>query len=229
MEIKILNLVSGAREATGLTVIIDVFRAFSVACYAVENGAERIIPVGAVEEAYQIKKEHPEYLLMGEREEKMPEGFDFGNSPRQILHEDLSGKTIIHTTSAGTQGMVNAVNADEVITGSFVNAGAIITYIRRQNPGLVSLVGMGYSARYPVEEDVACAEYISNELQGIQNDFGAIIEHIRNTSGKRFFLKENQDHAPGEDFELCLNINRFNFVLKRYSENNQMILKKIVL
>lgn len=227
MEIKILNLVEGARSATGLTVIIDVFRAFSMECYAFAGGAESIYPVGAIEEAYQLGAQHPEYLLAGERNEQMPEGFHLGNSPLQVLGTDVAGKTIIHTTSAGTQGLVNAVNADEVITGSFVNAGAIIEYIRKRSPETVSLVGMGYSAQYPVEEDVACAEYIANELRGIPNDFASMADHIRHTSGARFFIKENQHFAPKEDFELCLNINRFNFVLRRYIENGRMVIKPI--
>ncbi len=227
MKIQILDLISGAREATGLTVIIDVFRAFSLECYAIANGAEKIIAVGNIENAYSIKEEHPEYILIGEREEKMPAGFDFGNSPSQILQTDFTGKTIVHTTSSGTQGLVNAVNADEVITGSFVNAGAIIRYIRKKAPDTVSLVGMGYAGLYQVEEDAGCAEYIVSELEGRKNDFEAMIKLIRDTSGKRFFLDEKQHYAPKEDFDLCLNINRFNFVLKRYVENNLLILKKI--
>ena len=151
MQIQILNLVEGAKEATGLTVIIDVFRAFSLDCYLFDNGAEMIIPVGDIEEAYRLKRENPEYVLIGERTEQMPEGFDFGNSPSHVLNHDFTGKTIVHTTSAGTQGMVNAMNADEVISGSFVNAGAIVEYIKHKNPQTVSLVGMGYGAEYPVE------------------------------------------------------------------------------
>lgn len=227
MKINILDLIEGAREATGLTVIIDVFRAFSLECYAFENGAEKIIAVGDIDEAYRIKEEHPEYILIGEREEQMPEGFDFGNSPSQILHTDFTGRTIVHTTSSGTQGLVNAVNADEVITGSFVNAGAIVRYIRKKGSDTVSLVGMGYAGLYQVEEDAGCAEYIANELHGRKNDFEAMAKLIKETSGKRFFLDEKQHYAPKEDFDLCLNINRFNFVLKRYIENNRMILKKI--
>ena len=67
MNIRILQLIEGAQQATGLTVIIDVFRAFSTACYVFGNGVERIIPVGNLELAYQLKRQHPEYLLIGER------------------------------------------------------------------------------------------------------------------------------------------------------------------
>ena len=226
MDIKILDLIEGARKATGLTVIIDVFRAFSLECYAIANGADKIIAVGDIAEAYELKEKHPEYILIGEREEKMPEGFDYGNSPSHIMNIDFTGKIIVHTTSSGTQGMVNAVNADEVITGSFVNAGAIIRYIQQKMPKSVSLVGMGYAGQYQVEEDAGCAQYIANELLGKDNDFEGMVDLIRKTSGKRFFLEENQHYAPKEDFDLCLNINRFNFVLQRNVENNKMVLRK---
>ena len=226
MDIKILDLIEGARKAIGLTVIIDVFRAFSLECYAIANGADKIIAVGDITEAYEIKEKHPEVILIGEREEKMPEGFDFGNSPSHIMNIDFTGKTIVHTTSSGTQGMVNAVNAEEVITGSFVNAGAIIRYIQQKMPKSVSLVGMGYAGQYQVEEDAGCAQYIANALLGKDNDFEAMVKLIRKTSGKRFFLEEKQHYAPKEDFDFCLNINRFNFVLQRNVENNKMVLRK---
>ena len=48
MNIKVLHLINGAILAEGLTVIIDVFRAFSTACYAINNGAGEIIPVGDI-------------------------------------------------------------------------------------------------------------------------------------------------------------------------------------
>ena len=85
MEIQILQLLEGARQARGLTVIIDVFRAFSTACYAVNKGVGPIYPVGNIEEAYALKEKNPEALLVGERNERPPEGFDFGNSPALLL------------------------------------------------------------------------------------------------------------------------------------------------
>lgn len=166
MEIKILQLIEGARLAIGLTVIIDVFRAFSTACYAIDLGITKIYPVGDIELAQRLKKENPEYLLVGERNEQKPPGFDFGNSPTQLINGKLRAQTMIHTTSSGTQGIVNAQHADEIITGSFVNAGAIVRYIRLKQPKTVSLVCMGYACEYPTDEDTLCAEYIKNELEG---------------------------------------------------------------
>jgi 2-phosphosulfolactate phosphatase len=229
MQINILQLLEGAKKAEGLTIIIDVFRAFSTACYAVDAGIQRIYPVGDLEKAYQMKLQNPEFILVGERYEQKPEGFDFGNSPSQLLNSDLKGKTMVHTTSSGTQGIANATGADEILTGSFVNASAIVNYIRRQKPEKVSLVCMGYSCQYPTDEDTLLAVYIKNELEGVKNDFDAMVNQIRKGDGARFFAPEKQEWAPMADFDLCLSLNRFNFVLKVNQIDGQNYLQKIEL
>ena len=225
-----LQLVEGAKQARGLTVIIDVFRAFSMACYVYANGAEKIIPVGKLETAYSLKKENPEFLLIGERDGKKPEGFDYGNSPTEIENIDFSNKTIVQTTGGGTQGTANAKNADEVITGGFVNAQAVIDYIKKKNPKIVSLVSIGSGGVNIADEDELCAEYIKSTLEGKKRDFEGIIEHLRNCIGARKFFDPKKDWAPERDFELCLNLNKFDFVLKvEPYKNNLVSFKKIKL
>jgi len=227
MDIRIYDFIEGARSARGLTVIIDVFRAFSVDCYIMAKGAAFILPVGDIDLAYRLKKEHPSYFLVGERNEQIMPGFDFGNSPYQIREADFTGKGVIHTTSAGTQGIVNAIHADEVLTGSFVNAQAIIAYIRQQKPEQVSLVCMGYNASIPADEDTLCAAYIKMCLEGIEPDFSLMKEQIRKGSGQRFFIQEKQHFAPAEDFDLCLNLNAFPFVLRARDRGEILELEKI--
>lgn len=227
MKIQILQLLRGATEARGLTVIIDVFRAFSTACYAFQQGAQKIFPVGDINIAYEMKKKNPEFILMGERNEQKPEGFDFGNSPTHLIQTKLQGKTIVHTTSSGTQGIANAKQADKIITGSFVNAGAIVRYIQKMKPETVSLVCMGYACEYPTDEDTLCAEFIKNELERMPNNFEKMVETIRKGTGSRFFDAEKQDWSPQPDFDLCLALNRFNFVLKVENNGTQNYLRKI--
>jgi len=227
MKIEILQLLEGAKKATGLTVIIDVFRAFTTTCYAFNAGANKIIPIGKIEQAYKLKESNPEYILVGERNEQKPPGFDFGNSPSQLLTGNMKGKTIVHTTSSGTQGIANAKNTDEIITGSFVNAGAIVKYIQQKQPKNVSLVCMGYACEYPTDEDTLCAEFIKNELENKPNSFAEMVEIIRNGSGARFFDPEKQSWSPQSDFELCLDLNRFGFVLKVEKEGDLNYLRKI--
>jgi 2-phosphosulfolactate phosphatase len=227
MEIRILQLLEGAKKAEGLTVIIDVFRAFSVACYAMNNGAGEILPVGDIEQAYELKRKNPEYILIGERGDRKPEGFDFGNCPTHILNIDFYGKTVVHTTSAGTQGLVNAIHADERITGSFVNAPAIVKYINMKNPAIVSLVCMGYSMQHPTEEDTFCAEYIKDCLQNKKPDFSLMKETIRKTSALRLFVPENQTFSPSSDFDLCTDLGRFNFILKAEEKDGLLRIRRL--
>ena len=227
MDVKILQLIDGAKDARGLTVIIDVFRAFSTACYAFNAGIEKIYPVGDIDLAFQFKKLHPDYLLVGERNEIKPPGFDFGNSPTHIISGTITAKNMIHTTSSGTQGIVNAKRADEIITGSFVNAGAICRYIKTQNPETVSLVCMGYACEYPTDEDTLCANYIKNEIAGIENNFDEIVQQIKYGDGARFFDPQKQSWSPENDFHLCLSLNRFDFILKVEREDELNYLRKI--
>jgi 2-phosphosulfolactate phosphatase len=214
MNIQILHLIEGARQATGLTVIIDVFRAFSTACYVVGNGAERMIPVGNLDLAYRLKKQLPASLLIGERGGERPPEFNYGNSPADIEHVDFRGRTVIHTTSAGTQGIANATQADEILTGSFCNADAIIRYIQKQRPEHTSLVCMGHAALEPSDEDTLCARYIKASLEGKPLDFEQIRTHLRGYRSARKFFNPTIAWAPERDFELCLSLNRFDFVLK---------------
>lgn len=214
MNINIYQFIDGARQARGLTVIIDVFRAFTVACYVFRNGAEKIIPVQNVESALKLHKDNPGYILTGERFEKKVPGFDFGNSPTQIEKVDFTGKTVVQTTSAGTWGLVNAKKASLLITGSFVNADAIIRYINSINTENISLVAMGYSGKQPADEDLFCAEYIKNSLEGKKTDFAFMVKKLKTGSGKRFFKSENKKHSPPNDFYLCTQKGIFDFIIK---------------
>ena len=125
---------------------------------------------------------------------------------------------------------MNATGASEIITGSFVNAGAIVRYIQNKRPAKVSLVCMGYSAREKAEEDTLCAGYIYNQLKGLETDFKAMKRKIKGTSGRRFFDPAKAAFNPQEDFDLCLDLNRFDFVI-RVEQNEEGLPenKKIIL
>ncbi|MBQ8379307.1 MAG: 2-phosphosulfolactate phosphatase [Clostridia bacterium] len=222
MNIKILHLVEGAKEAKGITVIIDVFRAFSVEAYIMNNGVGKLIPVGDMQIAYDYKKENPDAVLIGERKGVMLPGFDYGNSPSQIENIDFNGKTVIHTTSSGTQGIVNAVNAEEIITGSLVNAKAISKYIKNRGIEDVSLVAMGLDSKAPIEEDTLCALYIKSLLEDNPMDLTEAIEGLKLTSGAKFFKEEMQSVFPKKDFELCTQVDKFDFVIRLVKDENGM-------
>ena len=178
----------------------DVFRAFTMEAYCFANGAKTIIPVGDSSLAYSLKEENPEMILAGERNGKILPGFDLGNSPSSLSTIDVNGKTIIHTTSAGTQGIANAKNATEILGGSLVNAKATAEYINKSGATDISLVCMGYAGEYPTDEDTLCAEYIKKLLQGETMDLSSEIEKLKRTDGAKFFDPAQNDVFPENDF-----------------------------
>jgi 2-phosphosulfolactate phosphatase len=227
MDIRIHEFVDGAKRATGVTVIIDVFRAFTTACYAFDSGASRVIATGSVESAFELKKKYRNSVLAGERDERKIEGFDFGNSPTELIKASLAGTTVILTTTAGTNGLVNATGADILLAGSLVNAGATAKYILSQKPSSVSLVAMGYRAMISADEDILCAKMISDILKGGNHDFTERLQELRTTSGSRFFNPLNIDFSPPTDFFLCTMTDRFDFALRaeKMSDGNINLIK----
>lgn len=214
-QINILHLIEGAKQAEGLTVIIDVFRAFSLECYLYDLGVKEIRPVGTIEEAFSISSRIQNSILVGERQGKKCNGFDYGNSPSTISKENVAGKTIIHTTSAGTQGVINAVDASEIITGSLVNAKAVARYIMTKQPQTVSLVCMGKSGMKPAAEDELCAEYIKSILEDKElPDIKQKVSDLKCNAGRHFFDQTSQDIFPETDFWMCIDYNRFPFVIR---------------
>lgn len=215
VQVATADFVEGARAARGIAVIIDVFRAFSLAVYAFDRGVERIVPVGALEQARALKHAHPEWLLVGERHAQPLPGFDCGNSPAQLCTVELRGRTLVHTTHAGTQGLTNALQAERVITGALVNAAAIVRYVQSSGISQVTLVRMGHEAREPCEEDHLCAEILSDRLQGRSTpDRAEVRRRLRTAASAAKFFDANCDWAPQADFDLCTDLDRFDFVLE---------------
>lgn len=89
---------------------------------------------------------------------------------------------------------------------------------------------MGYAAKGPIEEDSFCAEYIRDSLQGLTPDFESMKRIIRASSGKRFFIPENQGFSLESDFHICLGLNKFNFTLRAEKEmdGSDYFFKKII-
>lgn len=223
MEIKIIKSIEDAKKAIGLAVVIDVFRAFSTEAYIFANGAEKIIPVKNLEDAYALKKEHAEYLLVGERGGKKPDGFDFGNGPSEVVNVDFSGKTVIHTTSNGTKGLIEATKAETILTGSFVLADSIIKYIKDQNFQTISLISTSPET-YTDNEDILLAYYIQDKLHNKKIDEADLKTKLMMAPAHSFLLQEA--NVPQADIDLCLDFNRFDFIIKKIFKNNILYLVK---
>ena len=215
MNIKNLKFLKGAKKARGLTVIVDVFRAYTTAAYLFDRQADKIFIVSKIETAKKLKKVLDDPILIGERKGIKIADFDYNNSPYFISQHDFSGKEIVLSTSAGTKGIIKATGADEIITGSFVNIAAAARYIKNKNVDIISIVAMGNNGITEADEDDLYVQELNKLLEDkeilSQNE---IKNRLRRPAGDRFFVESTQTQMPKEDFEYCLKINKFNFVIK---------------
>lgn len=145
-----------------IVVIIDVFRATSTISTALYNGAARVIPVAAVEDCKRLGNEIPNAITAGEREGKVIEGLQYGNSPAEYPREFIEGKTLVLTTTNGTKllHMAFAKGCDEVITGSFTNLSAVCEYLATQNKNVI-LGCSGWKDMFNVEDTLFAGAVIS--------------------------------------------------------------------
>ena len=128
-NITVGSFAKAAEDATGIAVVIDVFRAFTTAAIALANGAARILMVDDLAKALELRDQGTGHYCIGERHGIKPANFDYGNSPAELLDVRFDGKTLIQTTSNGTRGIVAASAAKRIYAGSFVTAEATIQAI----------------------------------------------------------------------------------------------------
>ena len=150
-----------------VVVIIDVFRATSTIAAALHNGAKCVIPVASVSECIEIGHKTPDSITAGERDGKVAEGLEHGNSPSEYPKAFVEGKTLVLTTTNGTRLLHMVKNANSIITGSFLNLDAVSDFLLQQNRNVL----LGCSAwkdRFNLE-DTLLAGAIANKLKDYFN------------------------------------------------------------
>ena len=231
MRVIRTSCAAGAREASGLAVIIDVFRAFSCEPLLFHFGAARVILEADPARATAMKHDHPEFVLIGEVNEVPLEAADLGNSPSEILLKGepfFRHRTVVHRTTAGVTGAAAALErADEVILGSFVTAGAVAAYIKKKNPPLVTLVAMGERAQRKAPEDEACADYLEHLLTGKPYDPVSSLRDIVFQPTAQKFITGGKPYLPREDPLFCLQRDLFDFALVARKEDGLLVAVKV--
>ncbi len=121
------NPVNEERLAGKTLVLIDVLRASTTICKALSVGAKAVIPVERPGEAAELRANIgiEDTILAGERKGIKIENFDLGNSPQEYSEDSVRDKTIILTTSNGTQTYSRASHSSLILTGAIVNISAV--------------------------------------------------------------------------------------------------------
>jgi 2-phosphosulfolactate phosphatase len=219
--ITIASFEAGARAARGTAVVIDVFRAFTAAAVAFSRGAEEIVMVEDLETALSLRAAGRGDFCFGERLGERPPAFDWGNSPRDIAQQDLSGARLIQTTSNGTRGVLAAIDAgaQRVLTGALVNLEATCRLLCTEaGADAISLVAMGHREIARADEDELCALALRARLLGQPVDGAALVRLLRSMTGAggRSLIRES---ISVQDIEACLALDSIDFAIEVRREN----------
>jgi 2-phosphosulfolactate phosphatase len=163
MQIDVIPSVNEARTEDFLgktTIVIDVLRATSTICTALEHGSAGVIPVETVCQAKQLQSK--DELLGGERYCKKITGFDLGNSPFEYMGPDMRDKTIIMTTTNGTRAIYKAQKAAHVLAGCILNAPSCAKAAIHFKKD-ISILCAGTHDKFSLEDGL-CAGFIVDEL-----------------------------------------------------------------
>lgn len=145
-------------------VVVDVYRAASTIVTALAQGARAVVPVADMAEAGKIAAnlDSSSYLLGGERGGTAIEGYHLGNSPLEYSEAVVTGKTIILNTTNGTGALVQAIEAEHLVVGCFLNAQRITNYVQALGLDL-AIVCVGNGNRVSLE-DTLCAGLLLHNL-----------------------------------------------------------------
>ena len=230
MEIRLGSLARDARAAAGTIIVIDVFRAFTTAALAFDQGAAAITLVAEAADALALYRNGGGDVLLGEVDGKRPEGFDYGNSPWEITGVDFYGKSLVQSTRAGTVGVAAAFAAPEAATiylGSFAVAAATVQAVRQDNPELVTILAMGDQGVVRSDEDEHCALYLRNLLEGRQPDPDAVRQLILAGGATQKFFDPAQPQYHPQDVELALQFSKYPFAMRVGRENGRPVARKV--
>jgi len=180
-----------------IVVVIDVLRATTTMCTALDNGAELIVPVEKIEEVEPYRQMG--YLTAGERAGEQLEGFDLGNSPFSYSAEVVEKKRIVMTTTNGTRAIKAAQdrNALEIVAGSFQNISVLSKWLIEQNQN-VCLLCAGWRDHFTLEDTIfagALARKLRHDFKRFQ-DTAIMAETLFQSANirKRHFFRHSSHY-----------------------------------
>ena len=196
-----------------IIVIIDLFRATSVISTAFEFGISKIIPVTSLEDALKFKNKK-NHILAAERNTKLVEGFNYGNSPYHYMKKNIIGKTLVLTTTNGTKA-INLAKGNKIITASYINFHSVVNYLNSSNND-VTILCSGWKNFLNLEDTILAGHIalvlmknglFSSDCESVKiseqiylNSRGDVLEFLSNSA----YRKRNNSEELIRDTEFCL-------------------------
>lgn len=214
--------------ANRVVAVVDVLRASTSIAVALDNGAKTIIPLASSEEVVSRAKNlaRSEVKLAGERRSQQISGFDYGNSPLEFTKENVEGKTILMSTTNGTNAILAVQGARDVLIASYVNFTAVLSMLRAALRGGadVAIVCAGQEKHFSLEDSACAGRFVQHitekhtkaEINDAANA-AMVIDKKFGTSLKKLFKASSHGAALAEagfadDLEFCAKVDSYSVV-----------------
>ncbi|WP_101689217.1 2-phosphosulfolactate phosphatase [Dysgonomonas massiliensis] len=203
-----------------IVVVVDIFRASTTMCTALNNGAKSIIPVASIDEAQEYKSKG--YLVGAERNVKRCDFADFGNSPFDYTAEIVADKDVVFTTTNGTQAIDQASDSYCLLVGAFSNISAIADFCAEEKKDVIVLCA-GWNNRFNIEDSLyggALADLLISKGYESSSDATTIAlqmwekakPDIRKYMDETEHIKRLEANNLLRDAEYCLELDTVNVV-----------------
>ncbi|BBE30489.1 putative 2-phosphosulfolactate phosphatase [Tepiditoga spiralis] len=200
-------------EKHDIYVLIDTLRATSTISTLLHCKIKSLEIVESLEKAFLKKNK----ILIGERNAQKIKGFDYSNSPVEILKnkEKLNGKEIVLTTTNGAKAFNKISSMGKVIPLSLLNLNSVYEYVKDYTD--IGIVCSGSNGVSSLEDLYTAGLFLRNFKDVDLNDGAKIALSIANLSVEEI---KNSDHARtmkrlnlNEDIKFCFKLNVFNEVI----------------
>jgi 2-phosphosulfolactate phosphatase len=131
------------------------------------QGLKKLIPVKDLDEARKYKEKG--YLVSAERNGKKIDFADFGNSPFDFNPENIKDKTLVYSTTNGTNTINIAKKSEMILIASFLNLTSIADFLINQKKDVLILCS-GWKSDF-CTEDFIFAGALSEKLILAKNYF----------------------------------------------------------
>jgi len=165
-----------------VAVVIDVLRATTTLLFALNAGAQKIIPAATIDEAKELAQKHNGSMLCGERNGIKIPGFDLGNSPSEYTAEKVEGRILIFASTNGSVMVKKARRiAEKLLLTSLRNLNATAKKIMDIEPRKMLIACSGQKGFLSLE-DAYCAgiliDIIDEHKESMHGDDAALVSHL---------------------------------------------------
>lgn len=206
-------------------VVVDILRASTTICAALSNGAKEIIPVETLETATKIASNlfDGQFLLGGERQGKIINGFDLGNSPLEYSPEKVDTKSIVFSTTNGSVAIHRSRYAEHVFIGGFVNLTVLTDHLTKMEIQELVIVCAGKESVFCIEDSLCAGAIIEKVMKHFSKKEFVLTDASRTSlslwekfKNKHVAEVKNSDHGKylasiglDEDVEICATIDKY--------------------